>query len=193
MTKWLWLAAAVGVAFWLYKSSQAQAALPPPAAPNLGGTNMGLYDSSRLTAEQQRWANAIADAATAAGLDPAFMIALAISESSLDPQAVGDNGQSFGLFQLQVKTAHSLPGGAGADAQALLDGALNIQLAVAYMNQLMAQWPGYSWGDYAEAWTLGGHGRFDLGRRNPGKVAILQRDAGQIQLALNLEGGPTFA
>jgi hypothetical protein len=39
--------------------------------------------------------------AQAYGLPPESMVALAQAESGLDPNAVGDNGQSIGLFQIQ--------------------------------------------------------------------------------------------
>lgn len=44
------------------------------------------------------------------GLPPLLLIALGMGESSLDPEAVGDGGQSFGVFQIHVP-AHGGPPG----------------------------------------------------------------------------------
>lgn len=44
--------------------------------------------------------NTIARVAAAKGVDPVLAVATALHESSLNPQAVGDQGTSFGLYQL---------------------------------------------------------------------------------------------
>lgn len=44
----------------------------------------------------------IVDRANAWGVDPAEMIAVANCESNLDPSAVGDHGDSVGLFQIDA-------------------------------------------------------------------------------------------
>lgn len=63
-------------------------------------------------------------AAQRAGSDPYTLAATAIVESGLNPNAVGDNGTSFGLFQMHA-------GGAGgrtvADAKRYLDPRASIQ------------------------------------------------------------------
>lgn len=45
--------------------------------------------------------------AAAYGLPPESMIALAKAESGLNPHAIGDNGTSYGLFQIQGPNSHS--------------------------------------------------------------------------------------
>ena len=42
------------------------------------------------------------------GVDPALALGLAQAESSFNPNAVGDNGKSIGLFQLQPAAAHDV-------------------------------------------------------------------------------------
>lgn len=44
------------------------------------------------------------------GLPPLLLLALGLGESSLNPEAVGDGGQSFGVFQIHVP-AHGGPPG----------------------------------------------------------------------------------
>lgn len=44
------------------------------------------------------------------GLPPLLLLALGLGESSLDPEAVGDNGQSFGVFQIHVPVHGGPPG-----------------------------------------------------------------------------------
>lgn len=44
------------------------------------------------------------------GLPPLLLIALGMGESSLDPEAMGDGGQSFGVFQIHVPVHGGPPG-----------------------------------------------------------------------------------
>ena len=52
------------------------------------------------TAARNPVVQAIVQQARAAGVDPALMVAVAMEESSLNPRATGDQGTSFGLYQL---------------------------------------------------------------------------------------------
>ena len=52
------------------------------------------------TAKASEIDQAIADAAKLYQLDPGLLKAIAIVESNLDPYAVGDHGNSFGMFQI---------------------------------------------------------------------------------------------
>ena len=61
-------------------------------------------------------ADAIAHAVVTAGerwdIDPIFLVALAAKESRLTPTALGDNGKSHGLYQINVNTAWGRKGSA---------------------------------------------------------------------------------
>ena len=54
--------------------------------------------------------------ATSQGVDPDLALAVATQESYLNPNAVGDNGKSIGLFQMQPAAAQD----AGIDPRWLL-------------------------------------------------------------------------
>lgn len=56
----------------------------------------------RLSSEQLRNARIVAAIARANGVDPRLAIAMAWQESGLRNSATGDNGSSFGLFQLHI-------------------------------------------------------------------------------------------
>lgn len=62
-------------------------------------------------------------------LDPWAMMAVAHAESGLDPNSIGDNGQSFGYHQFYTK------GAGGANARQYLDPQKNVE----YAARLMAQ------------------------------------------------------
>mgnify|MGYP001577583459 CR=1 FL=1 len=142
-----------------------------------------LYNAGSLTNAQEAMAELIRSEAESAGLDPAFMIALAVTESSLDPSAIGDDGLSVGLFQLNKKF-HSL------SQSQLLDPLTNADTSMVEMLALMRRFPGNTFGAYAEAWTLGGSGRFVKGKTNPGKIRAMQKAIGDLHLDLDLMGVP---
>jgi hypothetical protein len=73
--------------------------------------------------------------ATRQGVDPKLALAVATQESSLNPNAVGDNGQSLGLFQLQRAAAID----AGIDPARRGDPDLNITGGVTYLKQKLQQ------------------------------------------------------
>lgn len=148
-----------------------------------------VFSGQRLTQNQQRVATTIVVAATDAGLSPAFMLALAVTESSLNPLAVGDDGRSIGLFQLLLSTARAHD--PSVTPERLMDAATNARLACQEMRRLIRAFPGHTYGDYAEAWTLGGHGKFNLHRSNPTKVRNMERAAVDLALTLDLNERPT--
>jgi len=84
-------------------------------------------------------ADQIAAEAQRQGVDPSLAIEVASAESSLNPNAIGDDGQSIGLFQLKQSTAAQL----GVDP---FDVAQNIMGGVMYLRQLLGQF-----GDPAKA------------------------------------------
>ena len=150
------------------------AAQPLPPAP--------FYAAGRLSAKQRAAADIIIDAARAAGVNPSFMLALAVTESSLRPDITGDDTKSIGLFQLQVATARDYE--PTITTGELFDAAINARIAMKHVKMLLTRWPGGTAADYAQAWALGGAGHFDKGRTLPAKVSALDRAI--LDLNLNL-------
>jgi len=143
----------------------------------------------KLTDSQKEMVALILAKSKAALLDPAFMIALAVTESSLNPAAVGDDGNSTGLFQLTLDTIHYWnPDAVQAE---LFDAEANCDWAMLDMRKYITDFPGHSYGDYAEAWTLGASGRFIYGKRNPQKIQHMMQAAKDLGLTLNLNEVPT--
>ena len=154
----------------------------PRSEPNAGFSSQSLSRTQRTVAEKIWRASIDAD------INPAFMLALALTEPSLNPLAKGDDGLSIGLFQLQLGTARDhRPDTIESD---LLTTEENIRLALLEMKRLMRVYPGFSYGDYAEAWTLGGHGRFVRGRRNQLKLVRMHEAITTLDLHLLLEEVP---
>ena len=69
------------------------------------------------------------------GVNPAYAVAIARQESGLDPTAVGDNGKSLGLFQLQPAAAKD----AGIDPARRSELHENIRGGVTYFKQKLQQ------------------------------------------------------
>ena len=156
----------------------------PPQRPQDQRTTAGPIYSSRLLDRQQiRMADLIVSRSQGAELNPQFMLALAVTESSLNPRAIGDDGFSVGLFQLHKKFIT-------ATQEELLDAEFNTEAAIQKMALLIRSFPGHSYGDYAEAWTLGGAGRFRKMRRNPVKWTTMQRAIDDLGLDLFLTENP---
>ena len=143
------------------------------------------YDPHILNRTQRLVADKIMAAASAAGINPAFMLALALTESSLRPAIVGDDGLSLGLFQLQLGTARDHRPNVTQDD--LLTTDTNIEIAMLEMRRLMRVYPGFALGDYAEAWTLGGRGRFVTGKRNYTKLTRMHQAIADLNLDLSLK------
>lgn len=154
----------------------------PRTEPRAGFSSRNLSRAQSLVAEK------IWRASLEAGLNPAFMLALALTESSLNPLARGDDGLSLGLFQLQLGTARDHRRETTEDD--LMTTEENLRLAILEMRRLMRVYPGFSYGDYAEAWTLGGRGRFVLARRNYTKLVRMHEAIATLDLHLMLEEVP---
>lgn len=73
------------------------------------------------------------------GVDPAVILALIQSESSFNPNAIGDNGKSFGLMQIQIPTAQSVMGDPTITPQTLINPDTNIQIGTAYFALCLSQ------------------------------------------------------
>ena len=69
------------------------------------------------------------------GVDPALALGIAQAESSFNPHAVGDNGRSIGLFQLQPAGAID----AGGDPRQRYEVPANIRLGIAYLKNRVAR------------------------------------------------------
>jgi hypothetical protein len=72
----------------------------------------------------------------------------------------------------------------------LLDPNTNARLAMIVMRGMMDEFPGYSFGAYAEAWTLGGTGKFVKQRKNQAKLTAMTRAIADLGLTLNLNEVP---
>lgn len=184
----LWGGLLVGLLWWRNAvggtMTENQRTEKPQEPRSSGGPTSGMGDDpifshARLTPAQRRLADLIVEASRAAGVNPAFMLALAVTESSLRSAVVGDDGVSVGLFQINVR-AH--PEYQGFD---LSDPAVNIAIAIAELKAMHRQYPGQIWISYAEAWTLGARGRFKLGRRNQRKVTAFVQAIVDLNLDLN--------
>lgn len=183
-----WLLALVfGFSLWQKRAHSAQEGRSQPGTMETMDENL-IYSPARLTAAQRAQADLIIEQANRADLNPAFMLALAVTESSLRPDVIGDDGQSIGLFQLALPTARDWV--SGVLPEQLQDGITNARIAMLEMKRLLLRYPGHTYGDYAEAWTLGGRGRFVLDRRNTAKLVAMQRAIDDLKLNLNLNEGP---
>jgi soluble lytic murein transglycosylase-like protein len=79
----------------------------------------------------------ISQIATSLGIDPAIALATAYVESKWNPNAIGDNGHSVGLFQL-----HDQGEGAGMSVSQRSDPILNAQIALTQFARVRQQNPG---------------------------------------------------
>lgn len=189
-----WGVVAVGLLLlWAYATTGEAEAAPVDAEPadDEGDDDMPtpmLYSAKKLTKAQRIMADLIVEHATDAGLNPSFMLALAVTESSLRPTIIGDDGRSTGLFQLLLPTAKRYDPPVEQDD--LLDPATNARIGMKAMAGMMEEFPGHNYGDYAEAWTLGGTGKFVKKRKNPAKLTAMARAIADLGLTLNLNEVP---
>jgi len=166
-----------------------------------GGAPSGGADLSQYEAEIQ-------EAAKTAGIDPAYIRAIINKESGGQANAVGDNGQSFGLGQIQLATARGID--KSITAEDLLDPRKNIlMMGKVLLNKkggpngkgsLYDQVRGYNGsGPAAEAYardifnTVQGAGQKPVGGGNPfGEGANIQTTStfGQTSGYTNLTGNP---
>ncbi|MEK7383975.1 MAG: transglycosylase SLT domain-containing protein [Elusimicrobiota bacterium] len=152
------------------------AAQPPPPSP--------FYAAGRLNAKQRDAADLIIQAAQAAGVNAAFMLALAVTESSLRPDITGDDRKSIGLFHLQVATARDYE--PTITTGELFDATINARIAMKHLQSLVRQFPRGTAADYTQAWALGGPGHFVKGRTLPAKVNALDRAIQDLNLDLSI-------
>lgn len=111
------------------KSQPTQPAPPPPTSPS---TTAPIGQPAALTTAQRAIANLITDIAKRNGESPAMaaaMVVNAYAESALDPNAVGDGGNSVGLFQL-----HARGGGRGMTVEQRKDPTANTERILQELN-----------------------------------------------------------
>ena len=70
------------------------------------------------------------------GIDPLYLAAIAMTESSLRPWVTGDNGNSLGLMQVSKEVWQRWGGGLTEDP---FDPDLNLKAASAYLAHLLTQ------------------------------------------------------
>lgn len=132
---------------WLNRTPPApaqQQAQPTATAPTGQGVNLAQLPQGVDPAVVQ----AIVTAAKDEGVDPRLALAMAQQESGLNPSAVGDQGTSFGLFQLHQGGELT---SAGLDPQAAMDPYTNARVALAQVAQVARQHPDWSPGQIAAA------------------------------------------
>lgn len=108
-----------------------------------------LYDVP-LDAELQLH---IISEAEKAGIDPAIIMAMAYRESSYNPKAIGDNGDSYGLLQVQPKWHYKRMQKLGCTD--LFDPYQNVTVAIDYLCEMLNRYGsidkalvGYNQGSY---------------------------------------------
>ena len=74
------------------------------------------------------------------GIDPAIIFAIAYHESTYNPKAIGDNGNSIGLLQVQERWHGARMGRLGADN--LLDPYQNVLVGVDFLAELLDRYDG---------------------------------------------------
>ena len=104
------------------------------------------------TTQQAESEAAIVKVARSLGLDPVLALAAAETESEFNPQAVGDNGTSFGLFQLhQGGELDSLKGSLAEQKKQAFDPETNARVALAEFQKVVKAHPDWTPGQVAAA------------------------------------------
>lgn len=123
---------------------------PAPAEKAEETPSVALYDVP-LDAELQLQ---IIEQAEAHGIDPAIIMAMAYRESSYNAAAIGDNGNSFGLLQVQPYWHSDRMERLGCTD--LLDPFQNVTVAVDYLAECLGRYDG----DIAKALVAYNQGSF---------------------------------
>lgn len=88
------------------------------------------------------------------GIDPAIIVAMCFRESAFDASAIGDNGQAFGMMQIQPKWHSKRMDKLGCTD--LLDPFQNVTVGVDYLCELLNRYDG----DMAKALTAYNRGHY---------------------------------
>jgi len=92
-----------------------------------------------------------------------LLLAIAFYESRFNPRAIGDHGESFGLFQIQVPTARLVVPDAVANTLLLPRTAAPVATALIRLSKLQCR--GYGWDAQLGWYGQGGPGCGAAGRR----------------------------
>lgn len=103
-------------------------------------------------------------------IDPAIIIAMAWKESTYRPRAIGDNGKSFGLLQIQTKWHSKRMQKLGCTD--LLDPYQNVTVAVDYLCELLNRYGG----DMGKALTAYNRGHYSGTITNYAKKIIAKAE-----------------
>lgn len=76
------------------------------------------------------------------GVDPNLIKAFIRTESSWNPKAIGDDGKSYGLMQVQLTTARETAGNSALTTAQLMDPTVNILVGTKYVAKQLARYPG---------------------------------------------------
>lgn len=95
----------------------------------------------------------IIETAESYGIDPAIILAMAFRESSYTPSAMGDNGNSYGLLQVQLRFHRERMQKLGCTD--LLDPYQNVTVAVDFLCELLNRY-----GDMGKALTAYNRGHY---------------------------------
>ncbi len=172
--------AVVGIGWLLLMEHSAQA--------HSGGNArlVGDFDPRKLSKAQTDAGQLVAATARKYAVPVPFALALAFSESSFRPEAKGDDGKSLGLFQLTLATASRWQ--SAITEPELLAAQVNANLAMQELLRSHLRFPHATFGDYAEAWTLGLTGKFIKGRSNLQKRERVQTAINILGISLDLGG-----
>ncbi len=113
--------------------------LPNPGCPRNIGPN--LFDVAQIKIKAERFKTQIDNSAKTFGIDSRLITAIIAVESMFDPNAIGDNGKSFGLMQVQLETAKDM--GFTGKKELLLDPQINIDYGTKYLKYQKDRYNGY--------------------------------------------------
>lgn len=154
---------------WVFMSAAALAAVKAVPAHWVLAVmvKMQPYQSPQIRVTYDETAEAIALAANTRPIfegedgavkTAAFLLAIAWKESRFNPTAVGDNGASLGLFQIQAPTAH-------VTANMLLVPREAAPIAINLVKTSLAVCGHYGWHERLGWYAAGGNGCKESGRK----------------------------
>lgn len=113
--------------------------------------NLNALYNSPIRAEIQL---EIEQMCAARGVCPSIILSMIYHESRYDEKAIGDNGNSFGLMQIQLSQHEERVSRLGVTD--LLDGAQNVIVGIDYLDELLDRYNG----DYGAALTAYNQGHY---------------------------------
>lgn len=134
----------------IYSAEPKAAVTEPSTAPWHKETAAYTYFDCELSEELQKY---IFDLCKEKQIDPAIIVAMCWRESTYNPGAIGDGGNSYGLMQVQPKWHYDRMQRLGCTD--LLDPYQNITVGVDYLCELLNRY-----GDMAKALTAYNRGHY---------------------------------